>query len=277
MGNITICGPAGLDPISARLLRGAGTHGPVVLMYHSISPGGGTPDWLWSVSYQRFVAQLDMLQAAGWTTACVSDLANCESIAARTAVITFDDGYADNYPAFEALLKRGMRATWFIPSEVVGQLSGWTKPARQMLSTEQLREIAGAGMEIGAHGRTHCRLTQVGDDCLQNEVADSKTDLARVVGAEIRSFAYPYGDQDDRVVQAVRNAGFRLACGTDAGWAFSGSDPFRIRRLSVLSHDGLSVFARKLALGSNNVSWKRVGCYAYERARARFLSRSGLP
>ncbi|MBW2562192.1 MAG: polysaccharide deacetylase family protein, partial [Deltaproteobacteria bacterium] len=120
MYDITMWGPTGLDPISAKLLGGAGTHGSVVLMYHSISPGDDTPDWLWSISYRRFVAQLDLLQAAGWTTVCVRDLKNPMTVAARTAVITFDDGFADSYAAFDVLRKRNMCATWFIASGVVG-------------------------------------------------------------------------------------------------------------------------------------------------------------
>ena len=265
---------AGLDPISARLLRGAGTHGPVVLMYHSIRPGGGTPDWHWSVSYRRFVAQLDLLHAEGWTTACVRDLTP-RSMTARTAVITFDDGYADNLMAFEALHKRNMLATWFIPSKVVGKASHWSKLARPILTAEQLREIDAAGMEIGAHSRTHCRLTQVDDSRLRDEVAGSKGDLEGIIGQEVTTFAYPYGDQNNRVVQAIQHADFRLACGTDAGWAFNGADPFRIRRISILAHDGLSVFARKLTFGSNNVKWRRVGIYTYQRARTRVFAWRG--
>ncbi|MEO6697218.1 MAG: polysaccharide deacetylase family protein, partial [Gammaproteobacteria bacterium] len=254
------------------LLQGAGAHGPITLMYHSVTPGSGTPDWLWAVSFRRFTEQLDLLREGGWKTVCVRDLMDGASLPPRTVAITFDDGYADNYPAFEALAERGMRATWFIVTRDVGKSSSWRDPGAPvlpMLSAEQLRVMAGAGMEIGTHSRSHCRLTEVDDATLHDEVRSSKTELAGMLGKAVESFAYPYGKHDDRVVGAVEAAGYRAACVTRSGWALHNHDLMRIRRVSVFAHDGLSAFARKLAFADNDVSWRHLARYSAERILAR--------
>ncbi len=261
-----------IDFISRQLLRNAGTHGPLALMYHSVVHDNSVPDWKWAVSYRRFVAQLDLLRDEGWTTVCVRDLVHPAGLPDRTVVLTFDDGYADNYPAFEALTQRGMQATWFIVSRDVGCVSGWGDPGvapQRMLSGEQLRTMTTAGMEIGAHSCSHARLTELNDADLTDEICRSKTELAEIVGESVQSFAYPYGKYDDRTVDTVRRAGYASACITRPGWALRDNDPLRIRRVSIFAQDDLATFARKLAFADNDVSWRHMLRYAYGRAVAR--------
>ncbi len=260
-----------IDFISRRLLRNADTHGPLALMYHSVVPGNGVPDWKWAVSSRRFVSQLDLLRDAGWTTVCMRDLADPAGLAKRTVVLTFDDGYADNYAAFEALAQRGMRATWFIVSRDVGGMSSWGDPGtapKHMLSSEQLRAMATAGMEIGAHTCSHARLTELDDAGLADEVERSKTELGAIVGQPVQSFAYPYGEYDDRAIEAVRRAGYAGACTTCPGWALRDNDPLLIRRVSIFAQDDLAAFARKLAFAGNDVSWRQLLHYASGRLAA---------
>lgn len=61
------------DPLTRRLLAGSVPHGSLVLMYHSVIPGQGTPSWQWAVSTVRFIAPLDLLQAKGSTSASLAD------------------------------------------------------------------------------------------------------------------------------------------------------------------------------------------------------------
>jgi peptidoglycan/xylan/chitin deacetylase (PgdA/CDA1 family) len=240
-------------------------------MYHSVVHDNSVPEWKWAVSYRRFVAQLDLLRDEGWTTVCVRDLVHPAGLPDRTVVLTFDDGYADNYPAFEALAQRGMQATWFIVSRNVGNMSGWDDGVapQRMLSGEQLRTMTAAGMEIGAHSCSHARLTELNDADLADEIVRSKTELAEIVGEPVQSFAYPYGKHDDRVVEAVRRAGYANSCITRPGWALRDNDPLRIRRVSIFAQDDLASFARKLAFADNDVSWRHMLRYASGRAVAR--------
>jgi len=261
-----------IDPVSRWLWQGAGGRGPIVLMYHSITPGSAVPEWRWAVAFDRFAAQLDLLRQGGWTAVCFRDLVDDKPLPPRTVAITFDDGYADNEPAFRALAERNMHATWFIVSRDIGRVSGWTGPGakpRPMLSADLLREMAATGMEIGAHTRSHCRLTEADECRLHEEIVGCKSELASVMGFDIDCFAYPYGVHDDRVVQAVRNAGYKAACVTRSGWARSDPDPMRVRRLAVYNTDDLACFARKLAFADNEVGWTKVAHYYLKRLGVR--------
>lgn len=267
-----------IDPLTKRLLDRAGLvpaskgRGPVVLMYHSISSSESSR---WALSERRFLEQVRLLSSEGWKTACVSDLLNAEVLPPRTVVLTFDDGYADNFEhGFNCLTRYGMKATWFVVSGDVGRRSSWSdddNPSRSMLGSMQLREMAQAGMEVGAHTRTHPRLPGLDAEAIADEVAGSKKDLEYILGNEVTSFAYPYGLFNKDCVEAVRKAGFKVACTTRTGWFGSDPDMLRVRRVAVFSDDSLSTFARKLVFADNEVDWGRMTDYVISRMRSRIL------
>jgi peptidoglycan/xylan/chitin deacetylase (PgdA/CDA1 family) len=257
-----------IDPLSRRLLSGAGLvpasqgRGPVVLMYHSVSAGKEPPHDQWSVSVKNLRKQLSLLKSKGWTTVCVRDLLKADSLSPRTVVITFDDGYADNFEhGFRVLNEYGMRGTWFIVSRKIGE------PSR--LDSRQIRQMAAAGMEIGAHTRNHTRLPELSIDKVKEEVSGSKSDLEDLLGMPVTSFAYPYGLFNDACVDVVRESGFDIACTTRTGWYGSEPDIFRVRRVAVFANDSLSVFARKLAFAGASVGWKYMVNYFISRVRSR--------
>jgi peptidoglycan/xylan/chitin deacetylase (PgdA/CDA1 family) len=263
-----------IDPITLCLHRQAGQHGPVMLMYHAVMPGRGVPAWPWAVSLQRFRDQLDFLATEGYATPTMGELvaAPAKKWAGRTAVITFDDGYVDNLAACEELQKRGMRATWFIVSGSIGREPAWPadgRPAGRLLNEDELRVMRANGMEIGSHTLNHARLTEIDDASLRLDLCDSKSALESIVGASVTSFAYPYGAWDERCADAVKQAGYSAACNTCTGWALRDNDPYRLRRLTVFNQDTLGSFARKLYLGSHDVSWRDITRYALGRLQGR--------
>ena len=259
-----------LDPISARLLHTRHAPASIALMYHSIAPGSGTADWRYAVSMQRFRAQLDLLQSEGWRTYRLADMAGA-ALPQRSVVITFDDGYQDNFAAFEELSKRGMTASWFVVSRDIGGRAAWQdadSPQLPMLSAAQLRDMQAGGMEIGAHSHTHRRLTECDDATLVSELTQSKSILENLLQCPVTSLAYPYGAHDDRVVAAAHAAGYRTACTTRTGWAQRSNDPLQIRRLSIHADDSLSSFARKLTFADNAVDWVSLMNYARRQLMA---------
>lgn len=259
-----------IDPISRYLHQGAGRHGPVMLMYHSVMLGNGTPEWPWAVSIKRFRSQIDFLEAEGWATPTMAELvASPEKWQGRTAVITFDDGYLDNLYACEELQKRGMMATFFMVSGSIGRVPAWTadgRPDGRLLNIAELRGMQAIGMEIGSHAVNHVRLTEVDNARLNQELRDSKDTIEDALGGPISSFAYPYGAWDERCVKAVNEAGYSAACTTSSGWALLDNDPFKLRRLTIYNTDKTSSFARKLYFGDNDVSWRVLGRYLATRA-----------
>lgn len=259
-----------IDPLSRYLHRGAGKHGPVMLMYHAVIPGKGIPAWPWAVSMQRFCDQLDFLAAEGYGTPTMTELTSkpAKEWPDRTAVITFDDGYADNLAACEALQKRGMRASWFIVSGSVGQSPQWPadgRPPGRLLNASELREMQENSMEIGSHTVNHVRLPEADDAHLVRELTDSKAMLEDLLGNAVGSFAYPYGAFNERCAKAVKQAGYTAACITRTGWALRDNNPYQLRRLTVFNSDTVSTLARKLYFGSHDVRWSDLVRYMSRR------------
>jgi len=247
------------DPLTTLLHRHAGQHGPVMLMYHAVTPGKIKPAWPWAISMQQFRDQLDFLVAEGYATPTMGELtAAPKKWTGRTAVITFDDGYIDNLAAYEELQKRGMRASWFVVTGSIGQSPKWPadgRPPGRLLNATELREMQACGMEIGSHTVSHMRLTEADDARLAQELTNSKAALEDLLGNPVGSFAYPYGAWDARCAAVVKQAGYSAACTTRTGWALRDNDLFQIRRLTIFNVDRLSAFTRKLCFASNNVAW----------------------
>ena len=133
-------------------------------------------------------------------------------------MLTIDDGYADNLTiALPLLARHRFAATVFLVSRKLGSENDWTsrdEARRPLLSAEQAEQLASAAeIAIGAHTRTHPRLTEVEGERRAEEIGGAGEDLAALLGQPIPTFAYPYGKFDPAVVAAVpREAGYTGAC-----------------------------------------------------------------
>jgi peptidoglycan/xylan/chitin deacetylase (PgdA/CDA1 family) len=103
------------------------------------------------------------------------------------------------------------------------------------MSVAQVVELRRRGHEVGSHTATHPILTGLDDAELRREIEGSRDLLAGWLGAGVAGFCYPNGDHDERVVAAVARAGHAYACTTRDGVHRRGDDPFRIRRVDVVS------------------------------------------
>lgn len=188
---------------------------PMILMYHTVAEVSYDPNML-SVSPGQFAAQLAWLKRHGLRGVAVSTLvAALRAGRAHGLVgITFDDGYAAVLAnAVPELLRHGFTATVFIIADRIGGTNDWDDGTPwPLLSGSQIGELTAAGMEIGSHSATHTRLAGITADKLKAEVHGSRETLRRLTDAEIRGFAYPYGDMDAAARHAVRDAGYDYAC-----------------------------------------------------------------
>ena len=169
----------------------------------------------------------------------------------RVAVITFDDGYVDTLEnALPILQKNGFSATCYFISQRKGQYNDWDAAAlnvrKPLMNDEQVRAWHTAGMEVGAHSRTHPRLTGCSDAELKNEIAGSKADLETLTGSAITQFCYPYGDLNERVANAVKNAGFDAATTTQRGRAQAGENLLNLKRVLISGKTFPHLFLVKL-------------------------------
>jgi peptidoglycan/xylan/chitin deacetylase (PgdA/CDA1 family) len=218
--------------------------GTPILMHHQVGPHRpGSPLNRWRVTRRDFDWQLDTLQRLGYRGVTLRDLLESPervspetNAKSRRVVLTFDDGYRGvKERALPALLSRGFGATVFVVADRTGGVNDWDgeTPGDPLLTADEIRRLHGAGIEIGSHGATHRALTRLDDAELAREVAGSKETLERITGAPVTSFCYPYGDFDDRAVEAVRAAGYRAATVIRGGISKDLSDPFRLKRVAV--------------------------------------------
>lgn len=187
-----------------------------ILMYHGIRGSGS--DQIpagWSrrhaIDATSFSGQLDVVARSGLRTLAVADL-DRPSLSGRSLLITFDDGHSSDFSiAAPELKQRGLMGTFFVTWSFLG-CPGY-------LDRVQVRELRAQSFEIGSHGLSHKRLSEVGPAELWCEALDSKRRLEDLIGEEIASFAIPSGSYNDPVLQALWAAGYRRIMTSDFGYA----------------------------------------------------------
>lgn len=191
----------------ARLLRR-----PAVLVYHGVGDAGDGDDPKRLLTSPRHLqAHVRFLQRCGY------GFATAEEVEGRPrrghVVLTFDDGWRNWITAGAPLLEQlGVRATFYVCPGLWGShhpdVSG---PEGRLLDEQGARELHERGFELGAHSLTHPDLRSLDDRVLDHELRASKEAVETVTDRPCRTFAYPYGLYDDRVVAAAARAGYQLA------------------------------------------------------------------
>lgn len=216
-----------------------------ILMFHSISvaqPHARTPSLY--LSPRRFRSYLAHISRLGFRGVSMSEAtrhldATGTKRPEKVVCLTFDDGFADNAEAALPILRDfGFTATCYVTSGLLGSYNAWDsellRVRTRMMSRAQVREWHDAGMEVGAHTRTHCDLTSCADAREQKEEIDgSKAELEDVIGSSVSHFSYPFGRYDASAVATVRDAGFSTAVTTREGRARGADDRFTLPRLYV--------------------------------------------
>lgn len=214
----------------------------IVLMYHNIDvpPKGARIPNLY-VTPRMFRFQMWYLRTAGFTVLPIQDL--LAAVAAgdtsrNMAAITFDDGYKDFHAnAYPVLKHYGYPSTVYVVSGSIGKVNVWDAKnesvEKQLMDWDSLIEVSRNNVQIGSHTRTHPLLTTLSGEALKDELDGSRQELESRLDRPVEHFCYPYGDQNDTVKQAVKNAGYRSAVTTQRGHVLKGFDPVAVRRVPV--------------------------------------------
>jgi peptidoglycan/xylan/chitin deacetylase (PgdA/CDA1 family) len=214
-----------------------------VLMYHVIAdppPGAAWPHLF--VSPAEFAAQVTWLKVHGFEAVTLAQMwrhwHHGAPLPKRPVVLSFDDGYHSVAAvALPILAEHDWAGVLNLKVGNVGEPGGLTE--------RQVRRLLAAGWELGAHTITHPDLRTLDDAGLEREVRGSRAVLRRRFGVPVDFFCYPAGRYDDRVVAAVRRAGFLGATTTDEGLA-TRRDPYRLKRVRVSRGDGVRGLASAL-------------------------------
>ena len=171
----------------------------------------------------------------------------------RAVLLTFDDCYAELPDVMRRVLQpRGIAPLAFAVTGVPSQSNEWDQAIGtrrlEILDADGLRDLAGLGVEIGSHTRTHPDLRQASDEAVRHEIVQSREDLAAMGLPVPRFLAYPYGSCDARVTAIARAAGYLGAFGLAPGRARVGGDRFDLPRVQILRRDTGWRLWRKTAL-----------------------------
>ena len=206
-----------------------------ILMYHYVSvppPGSDVYRRDLSVSPDLFRSHLQALADGGYTPISMYDLVGHLNqgtpLPEKPVILTFDDGYRDNYEnAFPLLQEFGMTGMFFVVSDYMDE----GNPL--YLSWDMAREMKAAGMFIESHGRNHASLRNRNDDYLVWQALGSAETIEHELGVRPRFITYPFGHYDRNTIRIFESAGFWGGVTINAGATHSTDNLFQLRRVRV--------------------------------------------
>jgi len=208
-----------------------------VLLYHRIVQGEARAPL--EVSAGAFASQMDWLKRLGFHFATTDEV---EGFAAgrirlprRSVLVTFDDGYEDNYTmAFPILKEYGARATIFIITSLVGK-PGYLTPA-------QITEMTASGLvDFQLHTDALHYQTPDGQSAvlavppakLVADLSTARVKLTTWTGKRPHVFAYPFGFYNDRVAEPLKTVGVTSAYTVEPGYVRPGDPMFKLHRIPI--------------------------------------------
>ncbi len=229
-----------------------------ILLYHYVDESVAKLDDL-GLAPADFERQLQFFQATGISPIGLDQVIQAvrgdATLPSRPVVLTFDDGYGDNYTAaFPLLRKYGLTGTFFVSSDLVGS-PGY-------MTWEQLSEMAASGMAIESHGATHASLTSISSAELRRELEVSRATIERRLNRPVRYLAYPGGHFNAAVLAAARAADYRAALTTLHGIRVRSRALFELPRVRVRNTDTIPLLAARMA---TDEAWN----YTFERVMRR--------
>jgi peptidoglycan/xylan/chitin deacetylase (PgdA/CDA1 family) len=211
----------------------------IVLFYHRVADDDFNE---WTISNRQFARHIDWLRTR-------FELISLEEVQRRLRLgrnnrpavsITFDDGYDENcHRALPLLIRESIPCTYFVTTHNVLENEPFPHDVARGRplppnSLQQLRALAAAGIEIGAHSRRHVDLGRIsGRRRLAEEVVDARDELSAAIGRPVRYFAFPFGQHRNlnaEVFQLAKRAGYAGVCSAYGGYNDPGDDPFHLQR-----------------------------------------------
>src|SRR5208337_288088 len=187
----------------------------VVFAYHTVKPE----------QRAAFARQMEMLVRHAKPVAAGLEALPDENT--HYAAITFDDGVENLVEnAFPELLKRKIPATVFVVTDMLGEYPRWeyrganSTLQERTMSQEQLCSLSTDLITIGSHTATHPYLPSIGPESLQRELKGSRVKLEQMLNREVKLFSSPYGEFDEKIANACKEAGYDRVFTTVPSLAF---------------------------------------------------------
>jgi len=193
---------------------------PVVGYHRIVAVKPEDDHWNICTTRERFTSQMRWFARSGYRTLSLEQVADFilrgERIPPRRFVITLDDGYQDTLTEAAPILQHfEFTATTFVVSGLVGERNIWDEGkgnVAPLMTWDQVKQWMKLGFSVGSHTVSHPHLSQLPPEEARHELIESRRTLESVLGTQIRTFCYPYGDWSDVVHSLVPEAGYDVAC-----------------------------------------------------------------
>lgn len=237
---------------------------PRVLMYHMISehlPKKQSKFNRLRVKPKEFEKQLIWLKKNNFKSFTLSELVTLKEIPQKAVVITFDDGYEDNFiNAFPLLKKYDFKATIYIvlnrfnkdwATDKDLKSSSAELNSEKMLSNKQIEELIKSGLiEIGSHTLDHVNLPELNINEKKQQLSKSKEQLEELFKINCTSFAYPFGFHDEKDVSLVEELNYSNATTTyNSVYDKKLFSNYKIPRIMISGRQGILAFILKIKKG----------------------------
>ena len=224
-----------------------------ILMYHRVTDAPHAGLARYAVSPETFEAQVRLLRRHGFWTPTLTQwgaaISACQPLPGRPVIFSFDDGYVDFAEAAWPILQRhGFGASLFVVTDKVGGVADWDGVATPLLDWPDLARLRAEGVEIGAHGASHTRLTRAPIRLAHAEARRSRATLRERLGVDATVFCYPHGGGDAAVRAAIRTSGYALGLCASSGISDLSNDPLALPRIEVDASMSLETFGRRLGV-----------------------------
>ena len=217
-----------------------------VLMYHAVS------DDLWGywdlfVSPQTIDDARLSLQENGFETIWFEDLSHVEDYE-KPVILTFDDGYDDNYTElFPLLQKYNAKATIFVIPKAIG--------TPHKMTAEQIYELSRSGLvSIQSHTYSHGNLSTMDEETLVFEMAESQKYLAALTGQVPYAVCYPEGTRSELSIE-VAGRYYEYGLLMNGQLYNTSDDPLRVKRFYVPRGYDLGSFRWSVQEAGTSRNW----------------------
>ncbi|MFH1388269.1 MAG: polysaccharide deacetylase family protein [Patescibacteria group bacterium] len=213
-----------------------------VLMYHSVAHN----NVFFTVKPEMFEKQMRYLKNRDYNVIKLSDLVNLlesnEELPKKTVVLTFDDGFEDNYTnVFPILKKYNFPATIFLITGLVNrEMNNSQNIPLRILNWKQIQEMHQSGLiDFQPHTVNHQEINK-------EEIINSKKEIEERLNKKCEFFAYPRGVYNNEIIGILKNNGFKASRTVENGKINKGDDLFKLKRISINSTTSFIQFKASL-------------------------------
>lgn len=206
-----------------------------ILEYHAVDDKITGWDELY-VSPGEFQKQMDFLKKNNYNVITIDQLPNIKKIS-KPVIITFDDGYENNFTyAYPVLKKYNFKATVFLIAGAVDSPFFLTRT-----QVQQMKDI----FSFQSHTFSHPHLSKLKPDEMENELVQSQKKIEELTSAKVYALAYPYGDYTRRVMEITKKH-YKYGFYSLGGPYHEGDDLYKIKRVYITRKLDIKGFAERI-------------------------------